>query len=111
MECPLAVRQSFDTSAAETYVLELAVPPRELLGSAALQVIAVAGSDNAVKIYSCDDLQTKAQLKNNTISPTNVVTGLQFAPDNPHIVYFSLLDGCIQCWDMRSSKPVQTYTV
>eukprot|EP00118_Oscarella_pearsei_P004736 m.20708 g.20708 ORF g.20708 m.20708 type:complete len:244 (+) comp28066_c0_seq2:2-733(+) len=68
--------------------------------------VAASGSSDVIKIFSCHNLQIKGTLQDSDLTS---ISGIQFHPENPHLLFSSSLNGCVQCWDLRTSTVGRMY--
>ncbi|XP_077863746.1 WD repeat-containing protein 89-like [Saccoglossus kowalevskii] len=90
----------------ETYIFEL--DGQLSCNSDGDPLVAAAGSNNSIKIYSRNRLTNVAHLKGHS----ETLTGIRFGHRNPNLVYTSSRDGTVRCWDVRAkkSKAQQVFT-
>lgn len=67
--------------------------------------IAVATSNNEIKVYSASDLSVVSQLK----AHTKPVTDIKFSMADAHLLASSSDDGSVIVWDVRSGSQVKAY--
>jgi WD40 repeat protein len=80
-------------------------------GAGRLEQVAASISNNLIKLYAVTGPQV-THVSNlpsaaGEAGHTATITGLDWAPDDPALLYSCGHDGVVRCWDTRTSKQAQ----